>query len=588
MKKFLFFSFITILGFFPGLASSTWGAPSSPTERRIALVIGNGSYTNAPLKNPVNDASDMAAKLEACGFKVTKSLNADRAKMREVVREFEHQLRKGGVGLFFFAGHGIQVNGRNYLVPVGASIHEEYEIDDECLKVSSVLRAMEYAGNRLNIIVLDACRDNPFARSFRSSKSGLAKMDAPTGSLLAYATSPGSVASDGTGRNGIYTGRILELMQKPGLEVLSLFRLVRVGVMSDTGNKQVPWESTSLTGEFYFVPAQAEKDKPAAAAQENAPAAGGEEALVEVAAAAPPDATPIDLGASKGLTVKRTDKPARAGVPQDSLSAMDKAPALTGAVEEKQTAALSAKSRGEEDLSNKKKFTNSIGMEFVLIPPGAFKMGSPESERFRLKSEKAHDVKITIPYFLQTTEVTQKQWKEIMGYNPSYFKDCEDCPVENVTYHDVLQFLKKLNEKEGTEYYRLPTEAEWEFGGRADSDAAWFFGASPSRLEEFAWFHFNSKGKTNPVGAKRPNSLGLYDMSGNVYEWCLDWYGKYPETEEKDPLGPATGSNRVMRGGSWLDRPGFTRMGFRGMNIPNYRGNYIGFRVARDARPAKN
>ena len=226
----------------------------SKEERRIALVIGNGSYKSSPLANPVNDANDIATALERCNFTVMKAINAPRNEIRRAIREFGEEINKGAVGLFYYAGHGIQVKGENYLVPVGVDVYSEAEVEDECLKVSSVLRQMESAGNRLNIIILDACRDNPFGRSFRSSNRGLAKMDAPTGSILAYATAPGSVAEDGIGRNGLYTSKLLKHMRIPGLEIGKLFRQIRIDVMDASGKRQVPWELSSLTGEFYFIP----------------------------------------------------------------------------------------------------------------------------------------------------------------------------------------------------------------------------------------------------------------------------------------------------------------------------------------------
>ncbi|MCK4815786.1 caspase family protein [bacterium] len=225
----------------------------SMQEKRIALVIGNGSYKSSPLANPVNDAHDMAAALKRSDFKVMKAINANRREMRRAIRRFGDEINKGAVGLFYYAGHGIQVNGENYLVPIGAGVYGEDEVEDECLNVSSVLRKMESAGNRLNIIILDACRNNPFGRSFRSSTLGLAKMDAPTGSILAYATAPGSVAADGTGRNGLYTSKLLKHMMKPGLKIEEFFKQVRIDVRNDTGKRQVPWESSSLTGDFYFI-----------------------------------------------------------------------------------------------------------------------------------------------------------------------------------------------------------------------------------------------------------------------------------------------------------------------------------------------
>ncbi len=220
---------------------------------RSALVIGNGAYPTAPLKNPVNDATDMAAALTKLGFEVTLLKNASMQQMEEAVREFGLRLRKGGLGVFFFAGHGVQVAGENYLVPVNAVIQSEGDVKYGCLNAGLVLAKMEDAGNGLNVVILDACRNNPFARSFRSAEAGLARMDAPTGSLIAYATAPGKVASDGEGKNGLYTQHLLKHIATPGLAVTDLFMSVREGVVRDSGKKQVPWENTSLIGRFSFA-----------------------------------------------------------------------------------------------------------------------------------------------------------------------------------------------------------------------------------------------------------------------------------------------------------------------------------------------
>ncbi|PKN09826.1 MAG: hypothetical protein CVU73_02475 [Deltaproteobacteria bacterium HGW-Deltaproteobacteria-8] len=233
------------------LAASALAAPSSGEERH-ALVIGNSAYKSAPLRNPANDARDIAAALKDLGFKVTLLTDASHQKMDAAVREFGLNLRQGGVGLFYYAGHGVQVAGENYLVPVDANIASESDVKFSCLNAGLVLGKMEDAGNSLNVVILDACRNNPFARSFRSAERGLAKMDAPTGSLIAYATAPGSVAGDGTGKNGVYTKHLLQNMRVPGLPITDLFMRVRMGVVAETGKKQVPWESSSLTGYFYF------------------------------------------------------------------------------------------------------------------------------------------------------------------------------------------------------------------------------------------------------------------------------------------------------------------------------------------------
>lgn len=229
------------------------GSPSTNTSKRIALVIGNGAYTSAPpLKNPPNDARDMAATLRALGFDVTHGINVNQRDMKRLIREFGQKLKTGGSGLFYYAGHGVQSKGRNYLVPVDAEIQSEAEVEDSSVDASLVLNYMDDAQNGLNIVILDACRNNPFARSFRSASSGLAQVDAPTGTLIAYATAPGRVASDGTGQNGLYTSELLKQMRVPGLSVIEMFMRVRAEVMKQTGSKQVPWEASSLVGMFYF------------------------------------------------------------------------------------------------------------------------------------------------------------------------------------------------------------------------------------------------------------------------------------------------------------------------------------------------
>jgi uncharacterized caspase-like protein len=233
------------------LAATALAAPAG-AEGRYALVIGNSAYKSAPLKNPAKDARDMAALLGTLGFNVTLKIDAGVKDMEEAVRGFGLNLRHGGVGLFYFAGHGIQVAGSNYLVPVDAKIQSESDVRFECVDAGRVLGKMEDAGNSLNIVILDACRNNPFSRGFRSADRGLAEMRAPTGSIIAYATAPGSVASDGSGENGIYTKHLLKNMRTPGLPITDVFMRVRMGVVGETVKKQVPWESSSLTGYFYF------------------------------------------------------------------------------------------------------------------------------------------------------------------------------------------------------------------------------------------------------------------------------------------------------------------------------------------------
>jgi uncharacterized caspase-like protein len=232
------------------LAQPSWA------EKRIALVIGNSSYTFAPLPNPENDADLMSRTLKGLGFDVITAINATQKNMKKSIKAFGKKLNtagREGVGLFFYAGHGVQVRGANYMIPTDAQIETEGDVDIDAINAQSVLSMMEFSGAQLSFIIMDACRNNPFKRSFRSATRGLAKMEAPTGSLIAYATAPGDVASDGTGSNSPYTIALAKLMKTPGLSVERMFREVRNNVRSDTNDKQTPWESSSLTGgDFYF------------------------------------------------------------------------------------------------------------------------------------------------------------------------------------------------------------------------------------------------------------------------------------------------------------------------------------------------
>ncbi len=227
---------------------------SQGTEKRIALVIGNAAYQTSPLRNPKNDAIAMAAELRTMGFEVMEYTDLGQADMIKKIREFGNKLAADkGTGLFYFAGHGLQLNGENYIVPVDAMIEKEQDVELEAVNLKRVLGEMDYAQNDLNIVILDACRNNPFARSFRSGgNNGLATTIAPKGTFIAYATAPGSVASDGTGQNGLYTEELVKAMRTPGKRIEDVFKQVRNGVYEKSGKQQVPWENSSIFGDFYF------------------------------------------------------------------------------------------------------------------------------------------------------------------------------------------------------------------------------------------------------------------------------------------------------------------------------------------------
>lgn len=229
--------------------------PSTVANRyRMALVIGNNQYQYiSPLNNPVNDAKIISKALRYCGFDVEVILNAGRREMAEGIHRFHEKLikYKSNVALFFYAGHGLQQDGINYLIPVDAQIKKKFDIELECYKANAILNAMEESNSELNIVFLDACRNNPF-RGFRSASRGLALMDAPVGSILVYSTAPGKVAEDGEGENSLFTSMLVKHMMTPGLTLEQVLKQVRYDVVKGTNGDQVPWESSSLIGNFYF------------------------------------------------------------------------------------------------------------------------------------------------------------------------------------------------------------------------------------------------------------------------------------------------------------------------------------------------
>jgi hypothetical protein len=236
----------------PQTTTPNVSAPS--TGKRLALVVGNANYKVRPLKNPRNDADDISRSLRSSGFEVIDLRDASLQQMRNGVRQFGDRLINNDVGLVYYSGHGVEVKGRNYFIPVNADIMREDEIADQGLDVSLILEKMNTAGKGVNILIVDACRDDPFGRSFRSSSRGLAQMDAPRGTIIAYATSPGKVASDGDPRerNSPYTKNLVKAMQQPNKPIEQVFKEVRRAVQEETKNQQTPWENTSLSGDFYF------------------------------------------------------------------------------------------------------------------------------------------------------------------------------------------------------------------------------------------------------------------------------------------------------------------------------------------------
>lgn len=478
---------------------------SSPTHAaRLALVIGNRDYTVGPLKNPINDAEAMSRTLSGLGFGTTLVKNLKRDDIGQTVEKFVSRIKAGDDVLVFYAGHGLQVKGVNYLPAVDANIRVESDVALNSLNLNQLLDRLDEAKSGVRLLLIDACRDNPYSRSFRSGARGLARVEgAPSGTLMHFATRPGGVAADGTGGNGLYTSELLKHLKTPGLPVESILKRVAAGVKQASGGDQQPWTEGALDGEFYFAPGNLQQSTPQLMLQS-------------------PPSHLIDGQSFKDC----------AECP-----------------------------------------------ELVVVPAGSFQMGSNDGDS---DEKPVHNINIK-SFALGKYEVTQRQWKAVMGNNPSKFNNCEDsCPVEQVSWDDIQQFIQKLNVKSGRDY-RLPSEAEWEYAVRGGSDK-WSHGSDDGQLGQHAWFTVNSGSITHPVGQKQANSFGLYDMHGNVWEWVQDcWHSSYSGAPFDGGawISGCSGNERVLRGGGWYSNAAVLRSANRSGNPPGIRSVSNGFRLAK-------
>jgi TPR repeat protein len=261
-------------------SSSESGLPVKD-QKRVALVIGNSNYQVGPLRNPVNDAQDISGVLRTLGFTVQTKTNVNHLEMEEAVNRFVQEIQNGDVALFYFSGHGIQVKGENYLIPLGGSVASETDVRFKTLNAGLVLGKMEESRNRTNIVILDACRNNPFKGLFRSPSTGLSKMDAPKGTFIAYATSPDSVAADGTERNSPYTKHLIEALKMRDIPIELAFKQVARAVNKETGGQQTPWISSSLLDDFYCNPSSSTSPQVASLSPSTSPGQASGQALPE-------------------------------------------------------------------------------------------------------------------------------------------------------------------------------------------------------------------------------------------------------------------------------------------------------------------
>ncbi len=438
--------------------------------KRKALIIGNNAYAKQPLANAVNDASDLEASLRALGFETNLLTDADLRSMDLAVRGFAQGLNAGDFALFYFSGHGMNIEGENFLVPVNFSAEMEADVRYQALSASRVRDLLRSRNVRLSILVLDACRSNPF-RAIRAAGGGLSGMSG-AGAFIAFAADEGKTADDNPKeRNGLFTKHLLKELAQPGLGLEQLFTRVRTSVYEESKGKQIPFSYSGLIGEFVFRPMEAKAPMPE-----------------------PPKALPLP--------------PATSAAGASAAGASTPGAALP--------------SFGEKRANAKD------GQRYVFVPPGRSIIGCYPADTCQEGDLAGREVQTASGFWIGETEVTREAYQKVMNQVPPLQLEAHKkmavalqmrLPVTDIAAADAQKYCLRAG-------MRLPTEFEWEFAARAG-----FSMNQPPDLEGYAWVApegASSIGELlrrgaypHPVGQKQANSWGLYDMLGNVGEFAM-------------------------------------------------------------------
>ena len=508
-----------------------------PVERRMALVIGNSNYALGKLKNPVNDAAAMERTLKGLGFVVTTVRDANFRQMRTALNMFAGSLRNGDLAFFYYAGHGLQIKERNFLVPIDFTGESMTDAEFETLAADQVRQRLEESPAKVRILVLDACRNNPFPAASRSGVKGLREMDRAEGTLVAFATGANNVADDNSEEsNGLYTKYLMAALQTPGLNHVEVFKRVQAEVKrSSPGGKQNPAYYDNIIGMVVLN------------------GAGG---TVNVSTVGPAPELVLprneineeevywkECQGQKGAYCEMYLKKFPEGRFSELARLYSKPPEPVVAKVDPGTQAAGVKRKGPD------------GLMYAWISPGSYTMGCSAGDNECDDDEARKNVDISKGFWIGETEVTQEAYQRITGRNPSSFKG-SDRPVETVNLYEAREFCGRTGG-------RLPTEEQWEYAARAGSTEARY-----GFIDQAAWYESNSGKQTHPVGQKQANAWGLYDMLGNVWEWTESSYNS---------------ETKVLRGGSWNDDPRFVRASRRDGSSPSVEDDSIGFRCLRDS-----
>lgn len=607
------------------------------TERRLALIIGNTEYKGNPLKNPVNDANLMAKTLEGCGFTVTLLLNQDYIQMNKALATFTKQLVNAEAGVFFYAGHGVQSMGINYLLPTDIEPQNEEELSHVAINAQDALKDMSGANCKFSIVILDACRDNPFVlRATKDLSQGLKKFDQVQSMLIAFSTSEWQTAKDNPdGKNSFYTEELTKQMRVPGQRLEDVFNETAKAVQEKTGQR--PWYNSGLTDKFFFIKGDANAKPVNPTSQPIKPQSNiieeGNPAFLTLMTD-PPGAriildgkdtgkkTPSTLSIEfeeptkevkvllllKGYVAKRLRVTLEPGqkltsdlyslvtasadyvapvVPTVPVKATDPNPSTPTRTGTK--IKTTPKWSGQTPTVNQKPEVIALTidktkLERIPIPAGKFFMGT--SSGAALEGPR-HEVELA-DFSISKTPITVGMYKRFCQaskgkhempkapeFNPNWANETH--PMVNITYREALAFCNSLGGD-------LPTEAEWEKAARGTDGRAYTWGNEFN--ERKLWFNKEESKGTCGVNLFTDSPYGVSDMAGNVAQWCKDWFVPdfYSQLEASyaNPQGPKEGADgmRSIRGCGWnLKDANFARVTVRGGVNPDEAQNWVGFRV---------
>jgi formylglycine-generating enzyme required for sulfatase activity len=520
-------------------------AGAQPRGARIALVIGNAAYTNAgtPLPTTIGDARGLAEELRRNNFDVDVRENIGKEEMRRAIDGFIGKIRNDVVALFYFGGYGIQAERETYLFPVNAQVWSEADVRRDGFSIDALLTEMDRKGAKAKIVIIDAARQNPFERRFRTSSAGLAPMAAPEGTLAMYSAGPGKLIPDRGGTNSVFMSELIKELRVPSSTFEEAFNHTRLGVSRASSNEQVPWVVSSLIDELYLG-----GSRPVATVPSSAPA------LVEPA----PTPAPVPVPASPVESIKPPARSA-ATAPGEPLRS-DAKPGDT--------------------------FHDCEGCgEMVIVPAGAFDMGSSTEYE-----NPVHRVSFAKPFAIGRYEVTFDEWDRCVQDQGCKAQPDDrgwgrgDRPAINISWDDAKAFTAWLSQKTG-QSYRLPSEAEWEYAARAGTTTAYWWGRDVgSREANCRECNPVSGQQTSPVGSYKPNAFGLYDTAGNAAEWVEDCWNDNYRNAPKDGSAWTVGQCRLrgLRGGAYDSQAKFVRSTTRFRYDSNVRYPANGFRVVRE------